>query len=96
MESLVAHDIDVFSGRELTSSVYFEDESGEGKRFDTPVFKLGSLDVGDRVKGPAVITDETLTIVLGPRSEAVVTTQHLLVLHHARVKVAMMDCLLQS
>jgi 5-oxoprolinase (ATP-hydrolysing) len=79
MESLVAHDIDVFSKHELTSSVYFEDASGKGKRFDTPVFKLGGLDVGDRVKGPAVIIDETQTIVLDPRSEAIVTTQHLFI-----------------
>ena len=32
------------------SNVYFD-----GKRQDTPIYKLEDLDVGDRVKGPAIL-----------------------------------------
>lgn len=59
-----------------THSVYFGESNG---RVDTPVYKLETLDVGDKVPGPAVIIDATQTIVLDPRSEAVVTSQHLFI-----------------
>lgn len=36
--------------------------STKGKREDVAVFKLGSLNVGDVVQGPALIIDETQTI----------------------------------
>jgi 5-oxoprolinase (ATP-hydrolysing) len=54
--------------------VYFEQAKG---RIDTPVFELGKLEVGDVVNGPAMIIDDTQTIVLDPESEAVITSKHL-------------------
>ena len=59
-----------------THSVYFGEFKG---RVDTPVYKLENLDIGDKVPGPAIIIDATQTIVLDPRSEAVVTSQHLFI-----------------
>lgn len=59
-----------------TNSVYFEEAGG---RVDAPVYKLEDLEVGDKVPGPAIIIDATQTIVLDPRSEAVVTSQHLFI-----------------
>jgi 5-oxoprolinase (ATP-hydrolysing) len=41
------------------------------------VFLLGKLDIGDEVDGPAMIIDDTQTIVLVPGAKAVLTTQHL-------------------
>ena len=62
-----------------TYSVYFEDI---GRVDDTPVFELPSLETGDVVQGPAMIIDDTQTIVLIPRSEAVVTRRHLVINLH--------------
>ncbi|KAF8307670.1 5-oxoprolinase [Clavulina sp. PMI_390] len=59
-----------------THSVYFEECSG---RVDAPVYRLEDLERGDKVKGPAIVIDATQTIVLDPRSEAVVTEQHLFI-----------------
>jgi 5-oxoprolinase (ATP-hydrolysing) len=55
-------------------SVYFE--SG---RVDAPVYQLDSLDVGDEVEGPAVVIDETQTIVLIPGAKAVLSSKHLVI-----------------
>lgn len=43
------------------------------------MFLLDRLGVGDVVQGPAVVIDETQTIVLVPGSEAVVCKNHLVV-----------------
>nr|GAT59086.1 predicted protein [Mycena chlorophos] len=55
-------------------SVYFD---GVGRVDDTPVFQLDRLDVGDAVEGPAMIIDDTQTIVLVPGARAVLTSKHL-------------------
>jgi 5-oxoprolinase (ATP-hydrolysing) len=57
-----------------TYSVYFDKI---GRVDDTPVFLLDKLDIGDEVDGPAMIIDDTQTIVLVPGAKAVLTTQHL-------------------
>lgn len=57
-------------------SVYFHEV---GRVDDTPVFLLGEMDVGDCVKGPAMIIDETQTIVIIPGSEAVLTSRSLVI-----------------
>ena len=59
---------------ETTHSVYF-DEVGRVK--ETPVFLLPSLDIGDKLDGPAMIIDDTQTIVLIPGATAILTSQHL-------------------
>jgi 5-oxoprolinase (ATP-hydrolysing) len=48
-----------------------------GRVEDTPVFLLDRLDVGDEVVGPAMIIDDTQTIVLVPEAKAVLTSRHL-------------------
>ncbi|KAI0319708.1 5-oxoprolinase [Amylostereum chailletii] len=59
-----------------THSVYFDKV---GRVADTPVFELDKLDVGDEIQGPAVVIDDTQTIVLVPGSKAVVARKHLVV-----------------
>ncbi|KAF9036133.1 hypothetical protein BDZ89DRAFT_1157685 [Hymenopellis radicata] len=57
-------------------SVYFEKL---GRVNDTPVYLLDQLRVGDEVKGPAMIIDDTQTIVIVPGATALVTSRHLYV-----------------
>ncbi|KAF2124132.1 hypothetical protein P153DRAFT_371019 [Dothidotthia symphoricarpi CBS 119687] len=68
-----------------------KDLKGEEKRFDersvffeggrqkTSVYKLEDLDVGDRVKGPAIIADGTQTIVVTPGASALVLQTHVVI-----------------
>ncbi|KJX92878.1 5-oxoprolinase like protein [Zymoseptoria brevis] len=55
-------------------SVYFE-----GGRQDTSVYKLENLDVGDRIRGPAIIADGTQTIVVTPEATALVINTHVII-----------------
>ncbi|EPQ53045.1 hypothetical protein GLOTRDRAFT_79063 [Gloeophyllum trabeum ATCC 11539] len=57
-----------------TYSTYFD---GIGRVEDTPVFRLESLQTGDVVEGPAMIIDDTQTIVVIPGWTAVLTSKHL-------------------
>ncbi|KIK56445.1 hypothetical protein GYMLUDRAFT_62060 [Collybiopsis luxurians FD-317 M1] len=60
---------------DTTRSVYFEEPVG---RVDnTPVFLLEKLQVGDEVYGPAMVIDDTQTIVIIPGAKAVVASKHL-------------------
>ncbi|KAH9927645.1 5-oxoprolinase [Fomitopsis serialis] len=59
---------------DTTWSVYF-DRVGRVK--DTPVYLLPSLDTGDVIEGPAMIIDNTQTIVLIPGAKAVLASKHL-------------------
>lgn len=62
-----------------THAVYFD---GVGRVRDTPVFLLERLAVGDVVQGPAMIIDDTQTIVLIPGAEAVLCRKHLYITLH--------------
>ncbi|TFK51237.1 5-oxoprolinase [Heliocybe sulcata] len=62
------------SKADTTYSTYFE---GVGRVDETPVFKLESLSTGDVVEGPAMIIDDTQTIVVVPGAKAVLTSKHL-------------------
>ncbi|KAF7373371.1 hypothetical protein MSAN_00546700 [Mycena sanguinolenta] len=55
-------------------SVYFD---RVGRVDDTPVFLLDNLELGDTVEGPAMIIDNTQTIVLVPGAKSVLTSKHL-------------------
>lgn len=55
-------------------SVFFE-----GGRQNTSVYKLEDLNVGDRVKGPAIIADGTQTIVVTPGASALVLHTHVII-----------------
>ncbi|KAL1725932.1 Hydantoinase/oxoprolinase-domain-containing protein [Schizophyllum commune] len=59
-----------------THSVYFEEL---GRVPDTPIFLLDSLHPGDEVAGPAIVIDDTQTIVLVPGATALVTSRHLVI-----------------
>jgi 5-oxoprolinase (ATP-hydrolysing) len=75
MKSLQRKNVDE-SKQSCTHSVYFDEV---GRVDATPVYELPCLDVGDVVKGPAMIIDDTQTIVVIPKSEVVVTSRHLFI-----------------
>jgi len=56
------------------SKVYFE-----GGRQDTPIYKLEDLEVGDKIKGPAVLADGTQTIVVTPGANALIIESHVVI-----------------
>ena len=64
------------SKADSTHSVYFNEV---GRVKDTPVFLLSALDTGDELEGPAMIIDDTQTIVLIPGAKAVLTSKHLFI-----------------
>ncbi|KAL0569343.1 hypothetical protein V5O48_012625 [Marasmius crinis-equi] len=55
-------------------SVYFD---SVGRVNDTPVYLLDKLDIGDEVEGPAIVIDDTQTIVVVPGAKAVLGRKHL-------------------
>ncbi|KAF2676536.1 hypothetical protein K458DRAFT_396842 [Lentithecium fluviatile CBS 122367] len=57
-----------------TRKVFFD-----GGRQDTAIYKLEDLEVGDRVKGPAIIADGTQTIVVTPGASALVIETHVVI-----------------
>ncbi|KAL2073328.1 hypothetical protein VTL71DRAFT_10652 [Oculimacula yallundae] len=56
------------------SKVYFG-----GGRIDTPIYRLEDLDVGDRIKGPAILCDGTQTIVVPPNASALIIETHVII-----------------
>ena len=56
------------------SQVYFE-----GGRQETPIYKLESLDIGDRIQGPAILADGTQTLVVTPGSAALILKTHVVI-----------------
>lgn len=59
---------------EFLKKVYFD-----GERVETPVFRLDNIAVGSRIKGPAILADETQTNVIPPSAEAIVTKSHIVI-----------------
>ena len=55
-------------------NVYFE--TG---RQETAIYKLEDLEVGDRIKGPAIIADGTQTIVVTPEASALLIHTHVVI-----------------
>ncbi|KAK7428185.1 hypothetical protein QQZ08_005251 [Neonectria magnoliae] len=43
---------------------------------EAPLYFLGSLDTGDMVQGPAIILDNTQTIVVSPEAKATILSRH--------------------
>ncbi|KAL8392283.1 hypothetical protein RB595_002468 [Gaeumannomyces hyphopodioides] len=60
--------------RHSTAQVYFE-----GGRIETPIYKLEDLAVGDRLPGPAVLADGTQTIVVAPKTAALILDTHVII-----------------
>jgi 5-oxoprolinase (ATP-hydrolysing) len=71
---LTKRNVDRHKAADSTYSVYFD---RIGRVDDTPVFLLDKLGVGDVVEGPAMIIDDTQTIVVVPGAKAVLTSKHL-------------------
>jgi 5-oxoprolinase (ATP-hydrolysing) len=66
---------DVAKGREYRrTQVYFE-----GGRRDTPIYKLDDLKIDERVRGPAILADDTQTIVITPGASALLTKTHVVI-----------------
>lgn len=57
-----------------TKKVFFE-----GGRQDTPIYRLNDLEVNDRVRGPAILADDTQTLVITPGASALVTETHVVI-----------------
>lgn len=53
--------------------VYFE-----AGRVSTPIYKLENLSIGDVITGPAMLADGTQTIVVTPRTTALITGTHVI------------------
>ncbi|RFU30411.1 hypothetical protein B7463_g5922, partial [Scytalidium lignicola] len=60
---------------EKVNKVYFESFGWQ----ETPVYLLGSLSAGDEVKGPAIIIDETQTILVTPNAKATALKKHIVI-----------------
>lgn len=60
---------------DATWSVYFDEPVGRAD--NTPIFLLEKLEIGDEVHGPAMVIDDTQTIVIIPGAKAVVASKHL-------------------
>lgn len=60
-----------------TTEGYFETPNG-GRRIQAPVYKLDEMPAGCEVRGPAVIVDNTQTIVVEPTTTALVLSQHVI------------------
>ncbi|KZS88537.1 hypothetical protein SISNIDRAFT_475968 [Sistotremastrum niveocremeum HHB9708] len=73
IDKLQIRSVDPATKRDSTHSVYFEG----GRVDDTPVYLLEKLDVGDEITGPAMIIDDTQTIVVDPKAVVIVTRNHL-------------------
>jgi 5-oxoprolinase (ATP-hydrolysing) len=74
LKEIKPQDISGDQKRYDTRKVFFE-----GGRQDTAVYKLEDLDVGDRLKGPAIIADGTQTIVVTPGATALVINTHVVI-----------------
>jgi 5-oxoprolinase (ATP-hydrolysing) len=57
-----------------TRKVYFE-----GGHQDTNIFVLNKLQVGNKITGPAIIIDETQTILVVPNSTALILNTHVVI-----------------
>ena len=79
VSQLETQDIEHEAKLETRWSVYFDKI---GRVDDTPVFLLDNLDIGDVVIGPAMIIDNTQTIVIVPGAKAVLTSKHLYITLH--------------
>ncbi|KAI9848417.1 MAG: hypothetical protein M1837_000212 [Sclerophora amabilis] len=74
LDIIKPNDVDINKRSYGRSKVYYE-----GGRRDTPIYKLEDLEVGDRVRGPAILADGTQTIVVTPEATALVIETHVVI-----------------
>lgn len=58
----------------FTKDIYFD-----GGRRKTPIFMLGHLSIGEKIKGPAMLADGTQTIVVTPEATALILATHVVI-----------------
>ena len=64
--------------KHASQEVYFE-----GGRLSSPVYKLEALDIGTVIKGPGMLADGTQTIVVPPKTNALITGTHVILDHQS-------------
>ncbi|KAI9787550.1 MAG: hypothetical protein M1839_000080 [Geoglossum umbratile] len=74
LKSIRPKDLSSGEKKRSTKKVYFE----EG-RLKTHIYRLDDLDVGDRIKGPAILADGTQTLVVTPGATALVIETHVVI-----------------
>ena len=74
LRAIEPRDLDGDTKQYTRSSVYFE-----GGRVSTAIYKLEDLQVGDRIRGPAIIVDGTQTIVITPGATALMIDTHVVI-----------------
>ncbi|KAI0260774.1 5-oxoprolinase [Gloeopeniophorella convolvens] len=75
LEQLQTREV-IIDNAAIRNSVYFDKV---GRVDNTPVFELDKLEVGDTVTGPAIIIDDTQTIVVVPGAKATLASRHLVI-----------------
>ncbi|KAK3360230.1 Hydantoinase B/oxoprolinase-domain-containing protein [Lasiosphaeria hispida] len=82
-EKTVDQQLKTVSRQEITAEEHHSHSEAmvyfEGGRLNTPIHKLGDLSVGDVVSGPAMLADGTQTIVVTPKSTALVLETHVII-----------------
>jgi 5-oxoprolinase (ATP-hydrolysing) len=73
LKELKTKEVDT-SKKHSTQKVYFE-----GGHKDTDIYVLDKLEVGDKIAGPAIIIDETQTIVVVPHATALILKTHVII-----------------
>ncbi|GKZ18480.1 hypothetical protein AbraCBS73388_001404 [Aspergillus brasiliensis] len=61
--------------RVMSKEVYFEERGWQL----TPVYRLESLRTADRIEGPALIVDDTQTILVTPKAQATILKSHVVI-----------------
>ncbi|KAK8183637.1 Hydantoinase B/oxoprolinase-domain-containing protein [Phyllosticta capitalensis] len=74
LKEIVPKDLKSGEKQHSSKSVYFD-----GGRQETPIYRLEDLEIGDRLKGPAIIADGTQTIVVTPDASALVIKTHVII-----------------
>lgn len=74
LKEITLRDVKTDDNQHGTLKVFFE-----GGRQETPVLKLEALDVGDRITGPALIVDDTQTILVTPGAIALILETHVII-----------------
>lgn len=74
LKAITPKDLTTDAKRYDARKVFFD-----GGRQETSIYKLEDLDVGDRIKGPAIIADGTQTIVVTPTATALVLDTHVVI-----------------
>ncbi|RLV96077.1 hypothetical protein JA1_000578 [Spathaspora sp. JA1] len=65
----------IITHSETTHKIYFELEGW----LESPVYQLSELEAGNVIAGPGIIIDDTQTILVNPKSQAAILSNHILI-----------------